>query len=280
MRCVHCNHIYIAEILDNDAIIEDGPPDGSMAASKYESTNLKDIADSWELAYLPGKLAEADVARQNALDALAIIHQYRRPPGRLLDFGCGWGFFLSAAKEAGWEPYGLEPLPGHATYARSQLRATVVTDTLRPDTFDREFFDVVTAFQVFEHLPDPAGDLLKLQAMIKPGGVVFIEVPNIDTWTVKLLGKHHRHFVCDHINFFSLDTLAQLCERAGFEVVARNNVARKMSVRHLMTVWGNRYLPESITQNAVSRLEQTKLWEQTLRLNIGDIIAVTARKRG
>ena len=59
--------------------------------------------------------------------------------------------------------HSLEPLVMPAIYARGRLSLRVVTDTLRDDTYPLEFFDVVTAFQVFEHIVDPAGDVAKIR---------------------------------------------------------------------------------------------------------------------
>lgn len=278
VRCAQCGFVYIAEIQQDDAIIDDGPVAEHVEERLLRSHDLNDLVGCWELAHLPAKRAEAAVLHLNALDALRRILPFRQPPGRLLDFGCGWGFFLATAREQGWEIHGLEPLPGHAIYARAQFGANVVTDILRADTFAPNSFDVITSFQVFEHLPDPAGDLDKLQAALKPGGVILIEVPNIDTWGVRLLGRHHRHFVHDHLNFFSATTLGALLVRHGFKVANTYYPTRQMSVRHLVTAWGGRYLPEGIARLLRQNLQKMGLWGRTIHLNLGDIVAVIGQK--
>jgi len=242
------------------------------------STDLRDIAGCWELSLLPAKAAEWPAFRLNAGDALDRIEQYVQPPGRLLDFGCGWGFFLGVASERGWEPYGLDPLPGHAVHARAKFGATAVTDILRDDTFPPDYFDAITAFQVFEHLPDPAGDLARLHRMLKAGGVILIEVPNIDTWGVRLLGPRHRHFVQDHLTFFSARTLALLLEKHGFEVLSSYHPGRHMTVRHLVADWGGRYLPKPVVSATEALARQLGVWERVIPVNLGDIATVIARK--
>jgi 2-polyprenyl-3-methyl-5-hydroxy-6-metoxy-1,4-benzoquinol methylase len=241
-----------------------------------DSTDVADSGRFWEAAFLPDKLREQPALRFNARDALGRIGRLRPPPGRLLDVGCGWGFFLAEARACGWEPFGLEPLPGPAIHARVAAGATVVADTLRDNTFARETFDVVTSFQVFEHLPDPADVLAKIVGLLRPGGLVLIEVPNIATWSVRLLGRRHRHFVADHLNFFSAETLGALMERAGLEVADRYWPARAMTLRHLLVGWGGRALPPQLSA-ALGRLPDPLL-RQMLRLNMGDIVAVIGRK--
>ena len=240
------------------------------------STNLDDIEHFWEASFLPHKLRDQRALRANAKDALARIARLRPPPGHLLDFGCGWGFFLTEARSQGWEPFGLEPLPGPAIHARVSAQARVVTDTLHDDTFPAESFDVVTSFQVFEHLPDPAAVLGQIVYLVRPGGLVLIEVPNIATWSVHLLGRHHRHFVADHLNFFSAETLGRLMERQGLQVVSSYRPARAMTMHHLLVGWGRRLLPAQFSSVLAKLPEQ--ILQQVVRLNLGDIVAVIGRK--
>lgn len=277
-RCQRCDLVYVPVVENNRALIAEGPVLGEFNPNILTSTNLQNVANCWEFAQLPDKSSEQPALQRNAVDALARIECYQQPFGSLLDFGCGWGFFLGTAKERGWAPYGLEPLPGHAVHARSEFGATVVTDTLRDDTFSSEFFDVITAFQVFEHLPDPAGDLARLRRMLKPGGLILIEVPNIDTWSVRLLGSRHRHFVQDHLNFFSSDTLRALLEKQGFEMLEAYYPTRRMTVRHLVAGWGGRYLPAGVINIAETVLTRLNLWQRLIGLNLGDIVAVIGRK--
>jgi 2-polyprenyl-3-methyl-5-hydroxy-6-metoxy-1,4-benzoquinol methylase len=275
--------VYVAEVIDDHAIITDGPvakPTDDPAI--LASSRLDDIRDRWELDLLPSKEAERPALRQNAVDALDRLDKLLQPVNgsrRVLDFGSGWGFFLGVAKERGWESSGIEPLPAPAVYARASFDITVVTDTLRDGLFPPGTFDAITAFQVFEHLPTPKRDLTLLARMLRAGGVILIEVPNIHHWTVSLLGARHRHFVQDHLNFFSEDTLSDLLTSEGFIVETVYYPTRRMTVRHLTEAWGRRFLPEWVP-NAIRALAiQTGVWERIVSVNIGDIVAVIARKR-
>lgn len=276
VRCENCGMVYVSPVEDDRALIDEGPVGGSVDARLLTSSDLKDLAGSWELALLPSKEREWPALRINAVKALEHIERYVDPRRRILDFGCGWGFFLSGAKERGWEPYGLEPLSGSAIYACAQFGATVVADVLREDTFPAEHFDAITAFQVFEHLPDPADALQKLRRFLRPGGVIFIEVPNIDTWSMRLFGKRHRHFVQDHLNFFSRATLSELLRRHGFEVIEAHRPTRHMTLRHLVVDWGAKFLPSRLAAG-VQRAVGNRL-NRVIPLNFGDILAVIAVK--
>jgi hypothetical protein len=158
-KCLNCDMVYVESIEDDHALIFSEPVmNGQPDPKILTSSNLADVSDSWEFKFLPDEEVEWPVRQHNAADALQRIERHintHRPGGRLLDFGSGWGFFLAVAKERGWIPYGLEPLPASAVYARARFGLNTITDTLRENTFPSDFFDVITAFQVFEHLPPP-----------------------------------------------------------------------------------------------------------------------------
>jgi SAM-dependent methyltransferase len=273
--------IYIAEIEDDRALIVDGPVFAKRKPHILTSANLDDVAGSWEFNILADKKAEAPAQRVNGLDALAKIESHldnASASPRLLDFGSGFGFFLGVVKEYGWEPVGLEPLPASSVYARATFGVEVATDTLRPDTFPADHFDVVTAFQVFEHLESPGEVLTVLQRALRPGGIILIEVPNIDSWSTRLMRSRCRHYVPDHINFFSADTLRHLMEVCGFEVLELYNPARCMSIRHLLSTWGKRYLTKTGADVLCSIAKKVGLWEATVHINIGDIVTAIGRK--
>lgn len=242
------------------------------------SSDIRLLSGCWETTLLLERRAEWPALQHNAAAALRRLEHYVRPPGKLLDFGCGWGFFLTAARACGWETLGLEPLAGHALYARATTASTVLTDVLHDDSFPADSFDAVTAFQVIEHLPDPAGDLQRLRRFLKPGGIILIEVPNIATWSVALLGKRHRHFVPDHLTFFSPRTLRALLEKHGFEVLEVYRPTRWMTLHHLFGHWGRRLLGRPPAPTHPERVP--RLHRLVVPLNLGDIVCAIARKRG
>jgi 2-polyprenyl-3-methyl-5-hydroxy-6-metoxy-1,4-benzoquinol methylase len=143
-----------------------------------------------------------------------------RPAGgaqRLFDFGCGAGGFLVEARAAGFAASGLElnrDLARHvATGHGIPVHCGEITDL--PAT--TEPFDVVTSFQVFEHLLDPRGTLRQLTAHLAPRGLLFIEVPNLHDVRERL----HRGRTMDdsHLFYFHPRSLGRLLDTAGLRVV-------------------------------------------------------------
>jgi SAM-dependent methyltransferase len=278
VRCRGCGLVFVSPREDLRAIIDEGRPLAELERLRH-SRDPRDLAGCWELDLLAAETPALRQARRvNHQAALRWIAAHRPPPGRLLDFGCGWGFFLEDARAAGWQVQGLEPLPGHGVHARGALGLDVVTDTLRPDSFPPASFDVVTAFQVFEHLPDPGAELAKLHALLRPGGLVVIEVPNIATPLLRLLGGRHRHFVEDHLWFFSPRSLGRLLERQGFQPLATHYPTRRLPLERLLDAWAARYLPPSALRGLRGLAGRAGLLELRLPVNLRDIVLLIGRK--
>lgn len=242
------------------------------------SADPADLVGRWEAAHLVDALAHGAVLRRNHRAALARIARHARPPGRLLDFGCGFGLFLDTARQVGWDVAGIDPLPGHGAYARGALGLDVVSDTLRPDTFPAARFDVVTAFQVFEHLPDPRAELAALRRLLRPGGLLVVEVPNVATPLVRLLGGRHRHFVADHLWFFAPATLRRFLESGGFEVLEVARPTRWLSARYLAARWLPRYLPRRLARAVDAAAARLPGGDVALPINLGDIVLAVGRR--
>jgi SAM-dependent methyltransferase len=139
--------------------------------------------------------------------------------GRLLDVGCATGRFLQQMAGVGWRVSGIELDPEAAARARTVTPDVVVGDpaelTLPPGSFD-----LVTAFHVVEHLPDPAGAVRNMLAWLAPGGLMVIEVPNVGGWGGAFFGRHWSGLDFPrHLIHFTPTTMRALVERCGGRVV-------------------------------------------------------------
>lgn len=149
-----------------------------------------------------------------------------KPTGRLLDIGSHCGFFLRMAKNQGWELHGIEPSPTNAALARDKFGLNVHVGYLEDDVFPPEFFDVVTLVDVLEHVTSPAPLLSTIKKILKPGGILFVKVPNV-RWNllkyqilVKTL-KLESFDIFDsreHVVHYSQETLTKMLEKAGLGV--------------------------------------------------------------
>ena len=278
VRCTDCGLVYVSPRERHDHIVAEARP-LDVPADLRVSKDLRILDRRWEKPLIEDYLKEYPSKMANAHRMLAEIEQVV-PKGRLLDFGTGPGLFLAAAKERGWQTYGLEPLVGFAIFARGYFGLEVTNDFLRDDTYPEGWFDVVTALQVVEHLTNPLEELRRLYRLVRKGGLLVIELPNIANIWVRILGARHRHFVEDHLYFFSPATLRQMLTTAGFQVVKEGYSTRTISLRScLLQLARNLEAGQDAgLARAHNLVDHLPLDRASVKLNLGDIIYAFALK--
>jgi SAM-dependent methyltransferase len=152
-----------------------------------------------------------------AQDRLARIRRYLRAGGSVLDIGSGSGEFLYLLRHAGYRVRGLEPDAGYSSFSQDRLGLDVESRPLGPPVPTGSPFAAITIFHVLEHLENPRGTLATLGSWLEPGGVLVVEVPNIESRTT---APHHR-FHRAHLYHFNLETLTALGEMNGLNPVER-----------------------------------------------------------
>jgi SAM-dependent methyltransferase len=139
--------------------------------------------------------------------------------GRLLDIGCNIGKFLSEAARAGYDVTGVELNGECADYARATFGFDVRSDYLENIGFPDATFDVVTMYDVLEHVPDMAAILTEIRRILRPGGLLVVQSPNLDSLMAELTGSSWSWLSPpDHLYHFTPPSLAALLRRAGFAV--------------------------------------------------------------
>jgi SAM-dependent methyltransferase len=145
----------------------------------------------------------------------------RLPPGetRLLDVGCNVGTFLQEARTEGFIATGVEP-DKRAVEIGAGSGLDIKCGYLHEMNFAENSHDMITLFEVIEHLEKPVGLMRECRRILKPSGLVFLTTGNTRSWTVKFLRERWDYFDLSlgHISFFSPSSMLRLAERAGFEV--------------------------------------------------------------
>lgn len=147
-----------------------------------------------------------------------------KPTGRLLDIGCSTGLFLSWMREnSKLDPHGVEISEHAAKIARDVYKLNVKTGTLEQVAFPDAYFDVVTMWDVFEHLHDPSQTLREIRRILKPDGVIVLRIPNIDSWDAKIFRPTWAGLDAPrHTYVFGRKTIAEMLTKEGFYVEDMN----------------------------------------------------------
>lgn len=138
--------------------------------------------------------------------------------GRILDIGCSSGAFLSTMDKGKWELYGTELSRETAELARKNTGATIFTGEASEAPYPADSFDVITSFDLLEHVYDPRPFLSRVLEWLKPGGIYCLNLPNIDSWESRLFGSYWYGLEMPrHITHFSPTSLSHVMKSLGFE---------------------------------------------------------------
>ena len=207
VRCKTCQLVFVSN-----------PPDAAALAAQYsfETGYHNELADN------PLSVAEH---QQEAQENLRRLHRHRRH-GTLLDVGCSTGLFLDAAHKAGWSVKGVEYSAETARISRQSYGFDVHTGTLGDANFRGEKFDVITLWDVLEHVPDPSQTLRDAHSHLADDGLLFIKTPNVVGWFPSLslrlaskLGYWGHPEPPGHLFQFSTHTLSRMLGVTGFDTV-------------------------------------------------------------
>lgn len=138
--------------------------------------------------------------------------------GKILDIGAGWGHFLYAAGEEGFVTKGVERDSTASGYAREELGMDVIQSDFC-ELPESEKFDVITMWDVLEHLDDPVGVIAKCARLTNEEGFLLLQVPQIDSFFARLQKQQWIHLSLEHVNYFNKKTITDLLSQNGYEVL-------------------------------------------------------------
>jgi SAM-dependent methyltransferase len=157
--------------------------------------------------------------------------------GALLDLGCSSGSFLEFMRSEPWKLYGIEMSKDSADIAEAASGAEIFVGDILKAPFGRESFDVITCFDVLEHLYEPRLVLAKVGEWLKPGGIFYVLVPNVDSAEARAFGSYwHGLELPRHLFHYSPASLKFLAKSAGLREVSvqtRRNPAVGTSLRYV-----------------------------------------------
>ncbi len=200
-RCERCRNAFVAPMPEPDFLVQ------------YYST------------YHLGRGEKSNYDQEDKMKALhpaelaLVLRHTGGKPGRLLDLGCGKGYFLKHAADAGIECVGLEISDTAAAFARERLGLNVIAGDIHQKNGELGLFDTITMWGVIEHIPDPVEVLRSARACLKPGGTIIVNTGTGDDWLDRLLpGVNQWYNPPQHLFVFSVPGLRECLSRAGYDV--------------------------------------------------------------
>lgn len=196
--------------------------------------------------------------------------------GRALDVGCAAGFCMQALRERGFEAYGVEVSETIGSHAVDHFGFdTVHFGTLDTAPWPEGSFDLITMWDVVEHVSDPRSLLARARTLLKPDGLLVLETQNIDSAFARLLGPRWHHYKhAEHIYHFTPGTVRRLLADSGFEVTRlTSRFGGKYVSLHFIAERAGRVHPGlSRALAPLARFESARLY-----LNFMDEMVVLAR---
>ena len=170
---------------------------------------------------------------------LGLVKRYQARPTRLLDLGCATGIFVRVAREAGWDATGIDASEWMVSRARSRCpAATFKVARLEEVSFAPGSFEVVTLWDVLEHVRAPIEMLERARGWLVPEGWLFLSVPNVESHVARLMGKRWMLLLREHLWYFSPETLRVALARAGFEMIWTRTKLVEFSLANVMSRLG------------------------------------------
>jgi len=241
VKCDRCGLVYM------------NPRDGGL------NELYKEVVDN---AYLETWHERAETFNEH----LGIIAEYK-PCGKLLDIGCYAGIFLYEAQKRGYQVTGIEPSTWASVYARNKTGATIINASSNEKLFfPAAEFDLVTLWDVVEHLDDPSLCLSNIYTYLRDDGIVVITTHDIGSIIAKLMGKRYPWLMRFHLYHFTPATLSALLLKNKLEVIFTKYYSKKFTLDYILSRFGIK-----VKGGIFKRI--------TIPVNLGDMFMIIAKKR-
>lgn len=185
-NCPICRSSLLQRVYEfsDFSVLRCGACDNSWRSNMYDEEKIRDIYGGLEyetnpyFSYDLQQVATLATPRmknyQRALDYLESV----TPARRLLDIGCGSGSFLALAQQRGWEPHGIEMSPGLSAACERNIGIRVASGRFEEVQLPANYFDVITMWDVIEHVIDPGFCVRKVNDLLRPGGIALFCTPD------------------------------------------------------------------------------------------------------
>lgn len=211
---------------------------------------------------------------------LSLIRNYVTT-GKVLDVGCATGYFLEAAKEEGFQPYGVELSEYSSQIAKDKLgEENVFCGTLEQCSFPPKMFDVITMSDLIQHVRIPAQTLSKAAGLLKDDGLIMIMMPDTKTVSNNLMGRRWTHYKPEHFFYFSHGSMSYLAGKCNLHIMHYEKSKKALNIEYLHTQY-NAYRHWLLTPvvNLLHALLPAKARKKNFYFSIGEMVVILKKNR-
>ena len=256
VQCRQCGLVYANPRFDDDEI-------------------LQHYGAAQDPLYLEERRGRELTFQRHLAPLLNVYGHWPAASERLLDVGCYIGVFVEVAGEAGWNAMGIEPSSWGTAEARKR-GLNVIQGTLANSGLAADSFDVVTMWDVIEHVTDPMEVLRQAHNVLRSDGLLVLHTMDIGSPFARLMGRRWPWLMEMHLYYFDRKTLRAMLEKAGFRLVRAEAQGRYLRLGYLVT----RVRPYSrMAAGVLNWLIERLGWRETaVPINMGDLFTAYAQK--
>ncbi len=196
---------------------------------------------------------------------------------KILDIGAATGFFMKIAISKGFKIKGIE-YSKDAAESGKKNGLNISVGTIEDYDSKKEKFDVVTMFDVIEHIPNPKFSIKAVSNLLVKNGLLLINTPDSGSFFAKLMGsKWHLIVPPEHIHYFNKKSLITLLESNGFEIVEYTKIGKKFTLEYVSSMLA-RWTNVAVFDSTTNMLKKSFIGQLSIPINLRDNMFVMARK--
>jgi SAM-dependent methyltransferase len=187
---------------------------------QYVNPRLRDdlILAGYSEGEDPAYVSQMRARERTFARSLVEIERVAGGRGRLLDVGTAAGAVVAAARARGWDAEGCEPNAWLADWGSRHYGIRIRQGDLFQQDYEAGSFDVITLWDVIEHTGNPRAVLQRCRELLRPGGVLVVNYPDIGSWIARVLRRRWLFLSSVHLHYFDRRTVRLMLEKTGYRV--------------------------------------------------------------
>jgi SAM-dependent methyltransferase len=209
---------------------------------------------------------------------LELLEKLYPQKGRLLDIGAASGYFMKLAQDRGWQVQGID-ISNYAVELAKKKVLDVLCGTIEDVNLIDNSFDVVTMWDVLEHIPSPRISLEKIKRWLKPKGLLAINTPDTSSWCAKIMGKKwHLYISPEHIYYYNPANLSLLSLDLGYGLITKTKIGKRYTIPYIFNVLFHGKIPW-IFKKFIGFLKIIKIDKLAVPINLRDNFIIIFKKK-